>query len=138
MNLVEKIKIEEGFRSEQYNDHLGFATIGYRTKIPITEKEAELLLNHRLERMKNEFQDRLRCDFGKLPELSAEGWDVLYHMAYQLGVPRLLGFKKMIGAVYAEDYETASKEMLDSLWAKQTPSRAKRLSAEMKKLGGQK
>ena len=42
-------------------------------------------------------------------------------------------FKKMLKALEIKDYDKASAEMLDSLWAKQTPNRAIKLSNQMKK-----
>ena len=45
---IARIKIEEGFRGEVYDDTRGFATIGFGTLLPITENEAEWLLRHRL------------------------------------------------------------------------------------------
>lgn len=52
---------------------------------------------------------------------------VLVEMAYQLGLAGLLGFKKFLAAAREGNWEEAGKEMLDSLWARQTPARAKRL-----------
>ena len=41
-------------------------------------------------------------------------------------------FKKMWEALKQNNYHTASEEMLDSKWAKQTPKRAEELSSVMK------
>ena len=41
--LLEHIKLEEGFRGEPYTDTEGYPTIGYGTKLPLTQKEADLL-----------------------------------------------------------------------------------------------
>lgn len=54
--------------------------------------------------------------------------DVLVEMAYQLGVSGLLKFKKTLKLITDRKYMEASVEMLDSLWARQTPNRAKKLS----------
>ena len=51
---------------------------------------------------------------------------ILLSMCYQLGINGLLGFRNMIAALEAGDKETAKKEALDSLWAKQTSARAMR------------
>ena len=59
---------------------------------------------------------------------------VITDMLFNLGLNRFLGFKKLMVAVRIEDWETASKEMLDSKWAKQVKSRAIKL-AEMMKTG---
>ena len=53
-------------------------------------------------------------------------------MCYQLGVNGFSKFKKTIYLLETEQYEEASIEMLDSLWAKQTPNRAQELSQEVK------
>lgn len=52
--------------------------------------------------------------------------NVMIDLAYNLGLPRLLGFRKMLAALERQDYETASVELLNSLYAKQTGRRAKR------------
>jgi len=52
----------------------------------------------------------------------------LLNMAYQLGVSGLLNFSKMLTALQAGDREEAAREALDSLWAKQTPNRARRVA----------
>ena len=55
-------------------------------------------------------------------------------MCYQLGVSGFSKFKKTIYYLETEQYEEASVEMLDSLWAKQTPNRAKELSEAVRAL----
>ena len=47
---------------------------------------------------------------------------------YQLGVTGGLKFEKMWDALQNGDYEEASKQALDSNWAKQTPERAQRFA----------
>lgn len=129
MSLVENIKESEGFRGMPYDDTEGYPTIGYGTKLPLSEKEAELLLEHRLDGFKKELHV-------KLPHLNIppEAWDVVYEMAYQLGVPRFMKFQKMITALVGNNYELAADEGMDSLWAKQTPNRAKKLMDRLRSL----
>ena len=50
--------------------------------------------------------------------------DVIIEMIFNLGLPRFLGFKKMIQALREDDYPQAAIEMLDSKWARQVGSRA--------------
>ena len=54
--------------------------------------------------------------------------DVVMEMCYQLGVTGFSRFRKTIAFLQDKKWEDASVEMLDSLWAKQTPNRAKSLS----------
>ncbi|MEA1892661.1 MAG: glycoside hydrolase family protein [Campylobacterota bacterium] len=124
MSLLENIKISEGFRSKVYQDSLGFDTIGYGTKLPLSEYEAELILVSRLESKKKELINRKPL----VLELNQSVQDALFEMAYQLGVHGLLKFKKMWEALDNTDYRTAKKEALDSRWSKQTPNRAARIA----------
>ena len=127
--LLEDIKQEEGFSGTVYKCTEGFDTIGYGSRLPITKEEAELLLEYRLKGMKAQLTGYL-YDI----DIKDEAWDILFNMSYQLGVKGVLNFKNMIKALKDNDYKEASIQMLDSLWARQTPNRAKRLSDRMSKL----
>ena len=65
-------------------------------------------------------------------EIEHEAKCVLIEMVFQLGIGGVSKFKNMWKALGEGDYQTASEEMLDSRWAKQTPKRAEGLSAIMK------
>ena len=126
--LIDRIKNHEGFSGSCYKDTLGYDTIGYGIKLPLTHEEAELLLVHRLNEKKQEL-------FRYLPWLKqepSEVQDVLLEMSYQLGIGGLMKFKNTLRFIKEHKYKEASIEMLDSLWAKQTPNRAKELSDIMK------
>ena len=53
---------------------------------------------------------------------------VIISMAYQLGCDGLSGFKKTLGLMANGNWDQASREMLNSAWANQTPNRANRHS----------
>ena len=55
-------------------------------------------------------------------------------MVFNLGMPKLKQFAKMLSAVELEDWSEASNQMLDSRWAEQVGNRAGRL-AEMMESG---
>jgi lysozyme len=55
-------------------------------------------------------------------------------MGFNMGVPRLMKFVKMWGAIEVGDFYEASEQMLDSRWARQVGKRSEGL-AEMMKLG---
>ena len=65
-------------------------------------------------------------------EIEHEAKCVLIEMVFQLGIGGVSKFKNMWKALGEGDYQTASEEMLDSRWAKQTPKRATDLSNVMK------
>tara|TARA_R110000803_G_scaffold4054_9_gene13930 strand:- start:4934 stop:5323 length:390 start_codon:yes stop_codon:yes gene_type:complete len=129
MNLIEETKSEEGFRGTVYKDTLGYDTIGYGTKLPLSEKESTLLLMSRMSDAKKALRDQLDDLY-----IKDEAWDILYAMSYQLGVRGVLNFRKMIKALRLGLYDEAAHQMLDSLWAKQTPARANRMADMMRKL----
>lgn len=129
MSLIEDIKQEEGFKGTVYKCTEGFDTIGYGTRLPLSKEESELILEYRLKIMKSQLTGYLYN-----LDIKQEAWDILFNMAYQLGVRGVLNFKKMIKALEKQDYKTAAKEGLDSLWYKQTPNRAKRLMDRLSQL----
>lgn len=127
--LIDTLKEDEGFEPMPYQDHLDNPTIGIGTLLPISEYEAELILKNRLQLMIKELHSN-KPFVEYLPEDVKEA---LYNMAYNMGVPRLLKFKKMFSALEDGDYDEAYKQALDSRWAEQVPSRAKRTVEVFKK-----
>lgn len=126
--LVESIKRHEGFRGEVYKDTLGFDTIGYGTKLPLSKEESQMLLESRLKKFIKEMETK-EPFINKLP---IDKQMILVEMVYQMGVNGVLNFRNMWKALKVEDYETASKEMLNSRWAIQAPNRAKKLAEMMR------
>jgi len=61
--------------------------------------------------------------------------EVVINMCYQLGINGFSKFKQTIYYLETEQYPEASEEMLDSLWYRQTPNRAKELSDTIKYIG---
>ncbi|MDQ7061574.1 MAG: hypothetical protein Q9M43_10770 [Sulfurimonas sp.] len=56
--LIESIKQNEGFRGEVYKDTLGFDTIGYGTKLPLSKEESEMIPKSRLIQKVKELERR--------------------------------------------------------------------------------
>ena len=59
-------------------------------------------------------------------ELSNDRQIIIESMVYQMGIAGVAGFHNMWKDIRDGDYRGAAEEMLDSLWARQTPERAKR------------
>jgi len=59
---------------------------------------------------------------------------VMVDMCYTMGADKLAKFKKMLSAVKEGNYDKASKEMLNSMYAKQTGQRARK-NAELMRTG---
>ncbi|HAL41656.1 MAG TPA: hypothetical protein DCP57_04355 [Gammaproteobacteria bacterium] len=132
--LLERVKRFEGYRRHAYRCSLGHLTIGYGTMIEegghgVPAFIAELLLRDYLQTI----ETRLKAHdwFG---ELSTPRQYCILEMAYQMGVEGVLGFENMIEALKRGDWIQAEAEALDSLWAKQTPARARDV-AERLRLG---
>lgn len=127
---IETLIAEEGFRASAYQDHLDFWTIGHgicidaRKGCGITEAESRYLLTNRVSAATTGLRIKLPWFAG----LDEARQSALVQMAYQLGLGGLLGFKNMLAAIQAGDYERAAQEALNSAWAKQTPARAYRVA----------
>ena len=124
------IKQMEGCRLLPYHDTLGNLTIGYGrnlSAVGITKLEAEIMLNHDIEGAERDAES-LEV-FSKLSEVRQE---VLVNMIFNMGLPRLKSFRKMLAALEAGDYETAADEMLDSRWHHQVGRRAEILAQRMR------
>ena len=127
MNLINQIKKHEGYKSEVYQCTEGYDTIGYGFAIKdlvMDEDIAEMILRRKLDSL----IERVNKRFKWVSELPIEAQDVIYEMCYQLGITGVSKFKKTLAYLENFEYKMASKEMLDSKWARQTPNRAKRLS----------
>lgn len=130
MDLEERLKLDEGFSRFPYADSVGKLSIGWGrnlTEVGITQEEAEMLLRHDLVIAKTSLVAR----FPVVGTLNLARQNVLYNMNLNMGIVKLAKFNHMWLAIEAGDYEKASIEMLDSLWARQVGSRAERLAREM-------
>ena len=126
-DLLEAIKLSEGFRDKVYKDTLGIDTIGYGFAIKdlvLDEDISEMILRRKIDNL----IDRVNKRFKFVKALPTIAQDVVYEMCYQLGVTGVSKFKKTLAYLENHEFRMASKEMLDSRWARQTPNRAKRLS----------
>ena len=133
MSLIESIKRHEGYVGIVYKDSLGIDTIGYGFAIKDLELDEDIC-EIILERKLKELETRVNLKFKWFMYMPQEIKDVVMEMCYQLGVGGVSKFKKTIAYLQNKQWEEASVEMLDSLWAKQTPNRAKELSNRVKEV----
>ena len=137
VRLKEEITADEGKVLEIYKDHLGYPTVGVGHLIlegdeefgqpigtKITETRCDELLFRDLNIVFSECEERFHNNWIDWPE---EVKLIIANMAFNLGLTRLVKFKKMFAALNKGDYKLASEEGLDSRWAKQVYNRAKRL-----------
>ena len=126
-NLIKSVKLSEGFRSKVYKCTEGYDTIGYGFAIKdlvMDEDIAEIILERKLKSLVS----RVNKKFPFVEDLPESIQEVVYEMCFQMGLSGFSKFKKTIQLLRLGNYEASSVEKLDSRWAKQTPTRAKRLS----------
>ena len=113
--LLSRVLEHEGFEARPYPDPLSGAepfTFGHGLTW-ITERESINIVQNRLL---------------NLADLDAEVCGVMIEMAFQMGLAGLGKFTLFLSALRIGDYEEAARQMLDSKWAVQTPSRAEYLA----------
>lgn len=144
-SLFASVSAHEGFEAHPYKDTRNLWTFGKghcletnplsgadwryllengHLAAAITQAGADWLMQKELDDV--EAQCARMFDFW--PKLSAARQNALIEMTYQMGMPKLCGFHKMLAAIEAGDWQTAHDEALDSDWAKQTPARARELA----------
>lgn len=120
-----------GGRFRPYHDTVGKLTIGFGRNLDdrgISLAEADALLDNDIDDAIRDLTARYPSWF---PALDPVRQAVLVQMAFNLGIARLSGFKRTLGAVARRDYALAAVGMLESLWAEQVGARARRLARQM-------
>lgn len=123
------LKEQEGLRLQKYFCTAGVLTIGYGHNLEkgINKATADFIFQ---EDVKEVVEPLTKLSwFNKLSQVRQE---VIINMTFNLGLPRLLLFKKFIKALEEENFDLASKEMLNSKWASQVGFRSQHLSIIMK------
>ena len=130
-DLAKQLVIDEGMRLKPYRCTAGKLTIGIGRNLDdrgVTAEEAMFMLRNDIDLVLAELKLNLPW-FEAAPEPVKQ---VLANMAFNMGMPRLLKFKKTLTFLEEGNYQKASIEMLDSRWASQVGSRATRLSNLLK------
>lgn len=139
--LARRLEFHEGFKDKPYKCSKGKLTIGIGHNIEareFTEAEKRALGDWRHGITRNAALMLLRNDIAIcLKQLSGidfyakldiERQYALLDMCFQLGYEGLCKFKKMLDYMRWGKFQLASKECLDSLYAQQTPARARRIA----------
>ena len=153
--LREEIISDEGCVLEVYKDHLGYFTVGVghlirpsdeewgtSTGTKITQTRADELLVKDFNNVLNECEQAFSASMPNWmpnPDNKWEDWSdevrlIVANMAFNLGLPKLKKFKKMLTAINMKNYVKASEEGLDSRWAKQVYNRSHRLMDRMRSI----
>lgn len=128
--LMRELKIDEGTVLHEYKDSLGYSTIGHGRLIDkrkgggITLAEAEYLLKNDIDRVWNEVQ----ASFPWVTDQPEKVQQALCMMAFQMGIKKVQGFSTTIKNIKLCNYAAAADSAMQSLWARQTPNRAKKVT----------
>ena len=128
--LLEQLQRHEGLRLQPYRDTVGKLTVGYGRNLDdrgISEDEAGFMLDNDIDLVEQELE--------RMPlylSLDPVRQTVLANMAFNMGMPTLMTFSRMLGALAERDWERAADEMIRSKWAKQVGDRAAELSELMR------
>ena len=133
--LMDSVRRHEGYRGTVYKDTLGKDTIGVGCLLPLSEDEAMLLAACRAADTRGELVAMLEGKGVVWSALSPALRDALTEAAFQLGVPRLARFEKMLAAIREGRWEDAAREATASRWNAQTPVRAQALAGVLRAQG---
>ena len=134
--LIEELRRDEGVRYSPYLDSVGVKTVGVGHNLeahpldlsyPLTDEQVDSILSADLVSV---FHD-LDGNLGWWRTLSCPRQRALANMCFNLGITRLLKFRRMLLAVERGHYDQAAREMLQSKWATQVFGRAVRLAKMM-------
>ena len=120
----------EGLKLKPYKCTAGKLTIGVGRNIEdmgITEDEAIYMLRNDVARFAAELAS-VKPIVNTLDDIR---YYVLLNMAFNLGINRLLKFKKMWEAIEDQRYTDAALEMQDSRWCEQVGGRCSELAELM-------
>lgn len=128
--LIAQLEVDEDKRSKPYRCTAGKLTIGVGRNIEdrgLSDDEIRYLLNNDIDIICRELDRAIPW----WREMDDARQNVFINMCF-MGVPRFLGFKKMLACAQAKRYDAAAGEMIDSKWADQVGHRAARLARVMR------
>ena len=126
------VRRHEGVRLTPYHDSVGKLTIGVGRNL--TDRGLSVdEVNYLFQNDMAIASDILDIWCAEWRQFSAPRCAALLSMAFNLGGPRLSGFRKMRQALLRHDFDEAANQALDSKWAGQVPQRAEEIAAMIAK-----
>jgi lysozyme len=128
--LRQQLATHEGVRLFPYVDSVGKITIGIGRNLTdrgITDAEARLFLDA-------DINSAIRdcTGFPWFPDLDPVRQRAIVDLCFNIGLPRLRGFTKMLTAMARSEWDAAAHELLDSRYAEQVGKRARTLAAMLR------
>jgi len=136
-----QLEYDEGCKYEIYLDHLGLPTFGIGHLVTEDDPEHGQMTGTPVseERVVEAFENDIQVTLSECRKLY-DNWNdlpdevqlIIANMMFNMGRPRLSGFKKFNAAIANKEWEEASEEMIDSRWYRQVTNRAERLVKRMR------
>jgi len=130
--IKEMIQKHEGYRDRVYLDSVGVPTVGYGHALFVGSKipfhVATLLFEQDYKGALSDYEI-LTTNYNL--SLNPVRRAVLIDMLFNMGLIKVMKFKKFLASLEAEDYKRAAKEMKDSRWHTQVGKRAVKLEKMM-------
>lgn len=140
--IQKRLLLHEGCVDHVYICPAGFRTIGVGRNLetnPLTPKEKEVVgditkgitSDGAMYLLKNDIK---RCEQSLIQyvsfwyQLDDERQYALLDMCFNMGIRKLMGFRRMLNAMLIGDYRGAAKECLNSKYAKDVGKRAQRIA----------
>lgn len=143
---LDRLARHEGFRQKIYLCSAGARTVGNgynldANPLNLPHSQLRFIETHGVTRqyawqlmvrVVNDLEKALAKALPWVTKLDTKRHAILVNMAYNMGIPRLLKFKKTLAHIEAGQYDAAAGEMLRSKWAKQVKGRAVELAGLMR------
>jgi lysozyme len=129
--IQEQLIRDEGLRLKPYTDTVGKLTIGVGRNLNdfgITQSEALYLLNNDIDR--TDLDLRARLPWYELLDDARQA--SMLNMGFNMGITRFMKFKNALARAAERDFDGASVEFLDSIWAEQVGDRALRVAGQFR------
>lgn len=129
--LAQELERDEKCVLRLYKDTVGKWSIGVGRNLTdrgIRTDEAMLMLSNDIAAVVADLDQHLPW-WSKLDEVRQR---VLANMCFNLGIERLLGFRRFLAALKEGNFAEAAKEMEASKWDEEVGERATRLAQEMR------
>lgn len=143
--LLEDLERDESYRAAPYKCPSDFWTLGIGQNLeanPLTGQQWKQLLDAKmlalsispagakflLAQAVQNVEAQCAITFKWWRALDEVRRDALVNLCFNIGMTRLLGFRRMLEAFNARNFEHAADELLNSRYAKQVGARARRLA----------
>ena len=140
--IMKRLIFHEGMSMKAYRCSAGFLTIGVGRNLeinPLLPKEKQKLgditngitVEDALYLLKNDVkrcEEELIKNISFYYQLDDERQYALLDMCFNMGIKKLMGFKKMLNAMLIGDFRGAAKECLNSKYAREVGKRAERIA----------